>query len=192
MSATFSNEDKARLAELAQLMVNDSISDDEFAELGKLRVAQKKASADRQAAIAQTKQNVEALNILVTELYSAKEIQDAMGGKPATKKASSGGTRTRTPKTGLTLFSVQPPNAKGAASTIMKGQSFPVTFGAKFEWLKRQPGDLHDNLMKLADKSPDAQAHLKSAEGKAEVKKWVEWMKGQTFTAPAAKKTAKA
>jgi hypothetical protein len=192
MSATFSTEDKDRLAELAQLMVNDSISDDEFAELGRLRVAQKKASADRQAAIAQTKQNVDALKILVTELYSAKEIQDAMGSKPAGKKASSGGTRTRTPKTGLTLFSVQPPKAKGAASTIMKGQAFPISFGAKFEWLKRQSGDLHDNLMKLADKSAEAQAHLKSAEGKAEVKKWVDWMKGQTFTAVPAKKTAKA
>ena len=81
MSKTIFND--ARLKELAQLMVNDTISDDEFAELGKLRVAQKEYAADRLKAIAATKENVANLQILVTELYSAAEIQAAMGGKPS-------------------------------------------------------------------------------------------------------------
>lgn len=182
MSKTIFND--ARLKELAQLMVNDTISDDEFAELGKLRVAQKEYAADRLKAIAATKENVANLQILVTELYSSAEIQAAMGGKPSKKAASTGTTRTRTPKTGQVLFSVQPPNAKGAAATIMKGQAFPVTFGAKFEWLKTQPGDLSANLMKLADKSPEAQTYLKTPEGKAEVKKWVDWMTTSKFVPP--------
>lgn len=120
-------------------------------------------------------------------LFSVEQLKDycqfinliPKKGK-GSKKAT--GT-TKTPSTELVLFTITTPKElklKGPTTTIYKGKAFPIIkdgLPAKFFWLYNQTGNLEDNLKKFAEKTPEAIAYLETAEGKAEVTKWVDWIK---------------
>jgi len=85
--------------------------------------------------------------------------------------------RTRISNPELVIFKIQPPNSKGAATSIHRGE-LPIKMGAKLEWLVKQDGDLETNLMACAD-SDEARAYLANEEGQLFIGKLLNWIKSQ-------------
>jgi hypothetical protein len=198
--ATFTKEDQAKMNEvMAFIQAGDDVTDQHFKDL--------KALHDRKAA--STKALKESVGKVVAELsqlnLSFPEFMKAQGDNPIfpssaimayaaesgwrfpnmgkAPKSNDGGSstrKTRTPKAGTALFTVQPPGSKGAAKTIMKEDGIPeddAPIGAKLVWLVEQSGDIKANLMAHQADNTEAKIFLASKEGKDFINGWVEWLK---------------
>ncbi len=83
--------------------------------------------------------------------------------------------RTRKPREGTLIFSIQPTGAVGAPTKIMKEDDFPILgIGSKMVWLFKEPGDMTKKLLSCA--VPEAKDFLASEEGKQFTKKWADWI----------------
>ena len=85
--------------------------------------------------------------------------------------------RSRIPNPELVIFKIQPPNAKGAPTSIHRGE-LPVKMGAKLEWLLKQEGELEAKLMACVD-SDEARAYLANEEGQVFMDKLLNWIRAQ-------------
>lgn len=188
----FTAQQQSRKQEIIALFSQGTVDDKLFAELKQLNEAEKQAKVEREGDIAGLATSIGELQLSFAELMALKyenrplfqsvDIMDyARGqgwampgqGKPATSKKEAGAPKKM--KDG-TLFVIQPPNTKGLATSIVKGDKFPQIFGAKFMWLAQQPGDLHENLLARAVQTPEVQQYLASEAGKAETKRWVDYI----------------
>jgi hypothetical protein len=75
------------------------------------------------------------------------------------------------------VFKIQPPNAKGAPTSIHRGE-LPIKMGAKLEWLLKQEGDLESKLMACVE-SDEARAYLANEEGQIFMGKLLKWIMEQ-------------
>ena len=103
---------------------------------------------------------------------SAATGSEVDGAAPAKKKRQ---PRTANPE--LVIFKIQPPNAKGAPTSIHRGE-LPLKMGAKLEWLVQQEGDLEAKLMACAD-SDEARTYLANQDGRDFMDKLLNWIKSQ-------------
>ena len=95
----------------------------------------------------------------------------------ATDGAEAKKRRSRIPNPELVIFKIQPPNAKGAPTSIHRGE-LPIKMGAKLEWLLKQDGELEAKLMACVD-SDEARAYLANEEGQLFLGKLVNWIGAQ-------------
>ncbi len=103
---------------------------------------------------------------------NAAAASEAEAEAPAKKKRQ---PRTANPE--LVIFKIQPPNAKGAPTSIHRGE-VPLKMGAKLEWLVKQEGDLEAKLMKCAA-SDEARTYLANQDGLDFMTRLVNWIKSQ-------------
>ena len=116
--------------------------------------------------------SAQSVNSPRTSEAAGKEAEDALEGEAPAKKR-----RPRTVNPELVIFKIQPPNAKGAPTSIHRGE-LPLKMGAKLEWLVQQEGDLEAKLMACAD-SDEARTYLANQDGREFMDKLLNWIKSQ-------------
>lgn len=208
----FTAQQQSRKQEIIALFAQGTVDDKLFAELKEINKAEQQAKVEREGQVAEIVKGIGELQLSFAELMSQKfndrplfqsvDIMDyargqgwKFAGAVSTAPAGTEGKvrKGRTKPEGLILFEIQPPDAKGSPTTIFKGKELPaksLEFGKKFLWLSQQPGNLADNLMARAVKSEEVQEYLKTEEGKAEFKKWVDYITEHAPKKPGTSKEA--
>lgn len=206
----FTAQQQSRKQEIIALFAQGTVDDKLFAELKEINKVEQQAKVEREGHVAEIVKGIGELQLTFAELmsqqfgnkplFASTEIMDYArghgwkfaGAVNTSAAGTDGNTRqARTKREGVLLFEVQPPGHKGGATKIYKGDKFPAQgIGAKLIWLSQQPGNLADNLMGRAVQSQDVQDYLKTAEGEAEFKKWVNYITEHAPKKPGASKDA--
>lgn len=177
---------QAELEELiAKIQQQEALSTEELLLLTQLNAELSSWNTDSIKVVDDIVSKIVAYDITLEQLTSHPELRHwsmppvtlpsanvVTGGGAETKKR-----RARIPNPEMVVFKIQPPNAKGAPTSIHRGE-LPIKIGAKLEWLLKQEGDLESKLMACVE-SDEARAYLANEEGQIFMGKLLKWIMEQ-------------